>query len=73
MSLIFLLLYVYLLSLCCPRISVENAHSRKYFYTAHTGNAERVVASGTSKGAVRSRIEVIKPADVIAAIGLDKS
>lgn len=45
----------------------------KFFYMTHTfSNAERVVATGTSVGAVRSRKEVIKPADVLAAIEQDK-
>jgi acyl-CoA thioesterase FadM len=41
----------------------------KYFYMTHTfSNAERVVATGTSKGAIRSRTEVIKPDTVLAAL-----
>jgi acyl-CoA thioesterase FadM len=45
----------------------------KYFYMTHTfSTAERVVATGTSKGAIRSRSEVIKPADVIIAVEQDK-
>lgn len=44
----------------------------KYFYMTHTfSNAERVVASGTSKGAIRSRTEVIKPDAVLAALAQD--
>lgn len=44
----------------------------KYFYMTHTfSNATRVVATGTSKGAIRSRTEVIKPEDVLAAIEQD--
>jgi acyl-CoA thioesterase FadM len=45
----------------------------KYFYMTHTfSTAERVVATGTSKGAIRSRSEVIKPAEVIIAVEQDK-
>ena len=45
----------------------------KFFYMTHTfSNAERVVATGTSVGAIRSRTEVIKPSDVLAAIEQDK-
>ena len=41
----------------------------KYFYMTHTFTTPgRVVATGTSKGAIRSRSSVIKPADVLAAI-----
>ena len=44
----------------------------KYFYMTHTfSNAERVLASGTSKGAIRSRDGVISPADVLAAVAQD--
>jgi len=44
----------------------------KYFYMTHTfSNAERVVATGTSKGAIRSRTEVIKPDAVLAALHQD--
>jgi acyl-CoA thioesterase FadM len=46
----------------------------KYFYMTHTfSTAERVVATGTSKGAIRSKAEVIKPADVLIAVELDKT
>lgn len=46
----------------------------KYFYMTHTfSNAERVIASGTSKGAIRSRTAVIKPEEVLAAVEQDKS
>lgn len=46
----------------------------KYFYMTHTfRNAERVVATGTSIGAIRSREGVIKPADVLSAIAQDNS
>ena len=45
----------------------------KFFYMTHTFSAQdRVVATGTSKGAVRSRSAVIKPADVIVAVEQDK-
>ncbi len=45
----------------------------KFFYMNHTFSTdERVVATGTSKGAIRSRSEVIKPADVIVAVEQDK-
>ena len=44
----------------------------KFFYMTHTfSNAERVVATGTSKGAIRSHSEVIKPEDVLAALAMD--
>jgi acyl-CoA thioesterase FadM len=44
----------------------------KYFYMTHSfSNAERVVATGTSIGAIRSRTQVIKPEDVLAALYLD--
>jgi len=44
----------------------------KFFYMTHTfSNAERVVATGTSKGAIRSRSEVIKPEAVLAALAMD--
>jgi acyl-CoA thioesterase FadM len=45
----------------------------KYFYMTHTfSTADRVVAVGTSKGAIRSRSAVINPADVIVAVEQDK-
>jgi len=45
----------------------------KFFYMTHTlSNAERVVATGTSKGAIRSRTAVIRPDEVLAAIEQDK-
>ena len=55
-------------------VALEVTHwDDKYFYMTHTfSNAERVVATGTSKGAIRSRSVVIKPADVIAAVEQDK-
>jgi len=44
----------------------------KYFYMAHTFTAkDRIVATGTSIGAIRSRSEVIKPAEVILAVEQD--
>jgi len=44
----------------------------KFFYMTHTfSNTERVVATGTSKGAIRSRSEVIKPEAVLAALAMD--
>ena len=44
----------------------------KFFYMTHTfSNVERIVATGTSKGAIRSRTEVIKPEDVLAALAMD--
>lgn len=54
--------------------TIEVTHwDDKYFYMTHTfSNSERVLATGTSKGAIRSRSEVIKPADVIAAVAQDK-
>ena len=46
----------------------------KFFYMKHTFiKADRVVALGTSKGAIRSREGVINPVDVIAAVEQDKS
>jgi acyl-CoA thioesterase FadM len=46
----------------------------KFFYMNHTFmKADRVVALGTSKGAIRSREGVINPADVIAAVEQGKS
>jgi len=55
-------------------VALEVTHwDEKYFYMTHTfSNAERVVATGTSKGAIRSRTAVIKPVDVIAAVEQDK-
>lgn len=55
-------------------VALELTHwDDKYFYMTHTfSNAERVVATGTSKGAIRSRTAVIKPLDVLAAIEQDK-
>lgn len=45
----------------------------KFFYMTHTFNvADRIVATGTSKGAIRSRDGVINPAEVLAAIEQDK-
>lgn len=45
----------------------------KYFYMTHTfSTGDRVVATGTSKGAIRSKAEVIKPVDVIVAVEQDK-
>ena len=44
----------------------------KFFYMTHTFiKADRVVATGTSKGAIRSREGIIKPDDVLAAIAQD--
>ncbi len=46
----------------------------KYFYMTHTfSNADRVIATGTSKGAIRSRAGVIPPVEVIAALAQDKT
>ena len=55
------------------RAELEVTHwDDKYFYMTHTfSNAERVVATGTSKGAIRSRTEVIKPEAVLAALAID--
>ena len=45
----------------------------KFFYMTHTFTSrDRVVATGTSVGAVRSRSEVIRPTDVIIAVEQDK-
>jgi acyl-CoA thioesterase FadM len=44
----------------------------KYFYMTHTFIVnERMVACGTSKGAIRSRTGIIRPDDVLAAIEQD--
>lgn len=53
--------------------AIEVTHwDDKYFYMTHTfSNSERILATGTSKGAIRSRSEVIKPADVMAAVAQD--
>lgn len=55
-------------------VALEITHwDDKYFYMTHTfSNPERIIATGTSKGAIRSRKEVIKPVDVLAAVALDK-
>lgn len=55
-------------------VIVEVTHwDDKYFYMTHTfSNAERVIAEGTSKGAIKSRDGVISPAQVIAAVEQDK-
>ena len=55
-------------------VSLEITHwDDKYFHMTHTfSNAERVVATGTSKGAIRSRSQVINPAEVLAAVEQDK-
>jgi acyl-CoA thioesterase FadM len=46
----------------------------KFFYMKHTfRQADRVVASGTSKGEVRTKKGVINTAAVIAAVEQDKS
>jgi len=45
----------------------------KFFYMTHTFKyVDRVVATGTSKGAIRSRTAVIRPDDVLAAVEQDK-
>lgn len=44
----------------------------KYFYMTHTfSTKDRIVASGTSIGAIRSRDGVISPVEVLAAIEQD--
>ncbi len=55
-------------------VILEVTHwDKKYFYMTHTfSNAERVIAEGTSKGAVKSRSGVISPAEVIAAVEQDQ-
>ena len=55
------------------RAELEVTHwDDKYFYMTHTfSNAERVLASGTSKGAIRSRDGVIAPEAVLAAVTQD--
>ena len=56
-------------------VELELTHwDEKYFYMTHTfRNAERVIATGTSTGAIRSSTGVINPAEVIAAIEQDKT
>ena len=56
-------------------VELELTHwDEKYFYMTHTfRNAERVIATGTSTGAIRSPTGVINPAEVIAAIEQDKT
>lgn len=45
----------------------------KYFYMTHTfSNAERVIAEGTARGAIKSRNGVVSPAEVIAAVEQDR-
>ena len=55
------------------RSDLEVTHwDDKFFYMTHTFiKADRVVATGTSKGAIRSREGIIKPDDVLAAIAQD--
>lgn len=55
-------------------VALEVTHwDDKYFYMTHTFSSNhRVVAAGTSKGAIRSRSAVIKPAEVIAAVEQDR-
>ncbi len=47
-------------------------HDEKYFYMTHTFRTkDRIAASGTSRGAIRSREGVIPPEQVLAAITED--
>ena len=57
-------------------VMLEVTHwDEKYFYMKHTfNNRERIVAEGTSKGCICARmLGVVCPADVLAALKLDKS
>ena len=57
-------------------VMLEVTHwDEKYFYMKHTfSNSERIVAEGTSKGCVYARkLGVVSPANVLAAVELDKS
>ena len=49
-------------------------HDEKFFYMTHTFRThDRIAATGTSKGAIRSRDGVIPPAQVLAAIAEDNA
>jgi acyl-CoA thioesterase FadM len=52
-------------------VSLAVTHwDEKFFYMTHTfTSGDRVVAEGTSKAVVRSRDGVVKPAEVILAVG----
>lgn len=56
-------------------VTLEVTHwDEKYFHMTHTfSNAERVLAIGTSKGVIRTRSEVVKPVDVMAAVREDNA
>ena len=57
-------------------VMLEVTHwDEKYFYMKHIfSNSERVVAEGASMGCVYARgLGVVSPADVLAAVELDKS
>lgn len=52
-------------------VSLTVTHwDEKFFYMTHTfTSGERVVAEGTSKAVIRAREGVVKPAEVILAVG----
>jgi acyl-CoA thioesterase FadM len=52
-------------------VSLAVTHwDEKFFYMTHTFTAgDRVVAEGTSKAVIRSREGVVRPAEVILAVG----
>jgi len=52
-------------------VSLAVTHwDEKFFYMTHTfTSGDRVVAEGTSKGVIRSRDGVVKPEEVILAVG----
>lgn len=54
-------------------VSLAVTHwDEKFFYMTHTFiSGDRVVAEGTSKAVIRSREGVVKPAEVILAVGRD--
>jgi acyl-CoA thioesterase FadM len=54
-------------------VSLAVTHwDEKFFYMTHTfTSGDRVVAEGTSKAVIRSREGVVRPAEVILAVGRD--
>lgn len=55
-------------------VSLQLTHwDDKYFYMTHTFMAgDRVAATGTSKGMIRSRDGVVAPSEVLAAVARDR-
>jgi len=53
------------------RVSLAVTHwDEKFFYMTHTfTSGDRIVAEGTSKAVIRARDGVVRPADVILAVG----